>query len=160
MKAKLREKLGDIKNKVRGTGGEVEEIDVPEEKEAPEVVVESPKSPSYAPSIQPEEAMTAGVALVAHGPELGKPVARKKKEKPQELALRGSGSRSLSGQLIQRALVATKARKKASKKKKGKKGKKDQVVKLLSQILTGKSAKNDKKEKKKKKRRTLKDGAI
>ena len=66
-------------------------------------------------------------------------------------------SKSLSGQLIMRAMQRTKERKQAQKKKKAKLDKESTVVKLLSKILTSKETGS---KRKKKKRRRLDDGVI
>ena len=96
----------------------------------------------YVPtSPEEEENITTGAALVPRGKVVGKPENRKHKSKRKEVAISDIGTKSWSGQMIQRE--------------------DHQVVKLLSRILTGKSKKENKgddKKKKKKKRRRLKDG--
>lgn len=159
MKTKLKAKLGDIKKKVRGTGGVAPEGDgAPTE--VTEIADSDDETSGPVPTTPPDEAMNTGTALVARGPELGRPGHRKKKDKKGTLAIKDSGTKSLSAQLIRRAMVVTNARKAATKKKKHKKDKKNKVVELLSQILTGKSDKKRKKEKDGKKRRTRRDGVI
>ena len=71
----------------------------------------------------------------------------------------GVTSKSLSGQLVLRAMQKTQERKAMRKRKKSKKEKESTVVKLLSKILMGKSTSSGKKSSKKKKRRLV-DGVI
>ena len=161
MKDRLKGKLSDIKKRVRGSAGVVHspppaEVDgIPVEESEEEDADYVPTSP------EKEAAITAGTALVPHGKALEKSEHRKAKGSKKDADTKDIGSKSLSTQLIMRAVETTKLRKKqAKKKKKSKKGKETQVVKLLSKILTGKSSGKEKKEKKGKKRRTMKDGVI
>ena len=165
MKDRLRSRLGDIKRRVRGTGGEVATI--AEEEVPPAEVVDSEDGEEmdgldYVPTSPEEEPkMRTGTALVPLGRALEKSGHPKPKEKGKAVATSDSGMRSLSGQLIQRAMQASKRRKQETRKKKRKKGGSSrQVAKLLSRILTGKSGKTADKKKGTKKRKRLKDGVI
>ena len=165
MKDRLRSRLGDIKRRVRGTGGEVEPpveaepppaevVDTEEEREL-DGLDYVPTSPEEEPKIR------TGTALVPLGGVLEKSGHPKLKEKGRAVATSDSGMKSLSGQLIQRAMQASKRRRLETKKKKKKKGSSShQVAKLLSQILMGKSGKAMDKKKGTKKKRKLKDGVI
>lgn len=160
MRKKLRSKLGDIKRRVRDAGGPLDE----EQRETgpgAEDGKSADEDTGYVPT-SPEEGgvMTTGTAMVPLGKTLGKPERTKKVAVVKEAVSSDIGTKSLSGQLIQRAMTMTKLRKAKAKKKKAKKGKKEQVVKLLSQILTGGSKKDRGKKDKKKKRRMLRDGVI
>ena len=87
---------------------------------------------------------------------------KERRKETKSAAIKDITTKSLSGQLILRAVNTTKARKQqAEKKRKKKSGGRDQLAKLLSRILTKESGgKKDKKKKKKKKRKRLKDGVI
>ena len=160
MKDRLKGKLSDIKKRVRGTAGAVHssppaELDgIPVEESEEDEVDYVPTSP------EGDAAITTGTALVPHGKVLDKPEHRKAKRTKKDVDTKDIGSKSLSTQLIMRAVEATKLRKKQAKRKKSKKGKETRVVRLLSKILTGKSSGKEKAEKRGKKRRTMKDGVI
>ncbi len=165
MKDRLRSRLGDIKRRVHGKGGELPpppaeeavEVDGMESEEDRELdgLDYVPTSPEGEPKI------STGTALVSRGRVLEKSEHLVEKTKAKEAATSGTGTRSLSGQLIERAMIASRKRKQEQKRKKKKKGgSSQQVVKLLAQILTEKSGKKEKKKKSSKKRRRLKDGVI
>ena len=160
MRKKLRTRLGDIKRKVHAKGGPVD-TELVEDTPPMEGPTGGDDDTEPAPTTPEDDTpIVTGTALVPHGKPLGKPERAKRATSDKEAALKDIGSKSLSGQLIRRAMNMTKMRKIKNKKKKSKKGKKDEVVKLLSQILTGGLKKDTSKKDKKKKKRRLKDGVI
>ena len=160
MKDRLKGKLSDIKKRVRGTAGAVHSSP-PAERDGIPVDESEEDEVDYVPtSPEGDAAITTGTALVPHGKVLDKTEHRKAKRTRKDVDTKDIGSKSLSTQLIMRAVEATKLRKKQAKRKKSKKGKETRVVRLLSKILTGKSSGKEKAEKRSKRRRTMKDGVI
>ncbi len=119
MKDRLRTKLGDIKKRVRGTGGEVAVREAAEE--PAEEIVETDEEQDldgldYVPTSPEEEPrMRTGTALVPLGRALEKSGHPKEKGKSKTVATSDTGMKSLSGQLIQRAMQASKKRKRRRK---------------------------------------------
>ena len=173
MKEKLRSKLGDIRRKVRHTAGEPG-LDGSEPEEGLPVVASSeasscdyvPTSPEEHPGLKTGTAMvpTATGVLATAGAPPGK--SKKKKDDHGAKVTKGATTKSLSGQLIARALAATEKRReqRRKRKKKSKSSGSSALVSLLGKILTKEKSEKDKKSKKKKekkkKRRTLRDGVI
>ena len=165
MKERLRAKLGDIRSKVQHTGGDQGEEEMDEEEDVPVVGSSSSDYSDSAPTAASHPPpMTTGTAIVpaTGAPAIAEASHKKRKDRVVEVT-KGSTTRSLSSQLIARAVATTEKRKAAKRKKKKKKSKSNELVSLLGKILTGKKdskEKKAKKKKKKKKRKVLKDGVI
>ena len=167
MKESLRAKLRDVRKRTHGADGHGKDGKAMEKKGKPEVVADSSddETSGYVPT--PAEEMeklmtgttlppTAMVALEA--PERSRGGDGKKKAKG---VTKDITSKSLSGQLILRAVEMTKERKKRTSKAAKKKSSGDKVAQLLSKILTkGSSKKKDKKDKGRRKKRKVVDGVI
>lgn len=159
MKNALREKLKLVKRKVLPAVGpdEVLELDTDGEDKK-----EEDSECSYVPTPDEERLLMTGTSIPETHLQLAEAVPRRDREKTKKAeALKDITTKSLSGQLILRAVSTTKARKQQAKKKKKKHSGRSQLTKLLTQILTKESSgKKDKTDKKKRKRRRMKDGVI
>ena len=175
MKSKLEERLKAVKGRVAPrTATGIREV-APE----PEEALSSGQDTEDSDSVQEAPKLTGGTKLLPLPPVIleetptglvdhGLKVADEVKKKKNKLKhsgkedTKGTTSRSLRGQLVQRAVLA--AQNKKSVKKHGrKKSKGDAVKKLsdaLSMILTSSSSKKEKKAKKRKKRLTTAEGVI
>ena len=152
MKDSLRAKLTIVRSRLKpgakpaGRGGA--EKDEKEDKEpAEEIEDTSDEKDSFSgPLVTGTKLGTpkAAATLLAIGGRTSR------EEMPEDIS--GITSKSLSGQLILRAMQKTKERKAVQKKKKSKKDKESTMVKLLTKILTSKDSSKDKKKKKKKRK--------
>ena len=173
MKERLRTKLGDIRKKVRHTAGEPGEEEDEKAEGVPVLASSESSSCDYVPT-SPEGIadLTTGTALVSTPPgALAKAAAppRKEKKKKDDLvvkATKGPTTKSLSGQLIARAMATTEKRREERRKKKkwSKSSGNSTLASLLGKILTkeksSKRGKSEKKKGKKRRRKVLTDGVI
>ncbi len=158
MKDSLREKLGKVRSRLKpgakmvaATGEDGEEKT--REKDIDEIEeVSEEYTPSYAP-------LGTGTTLgTMKEPAIPLAIGDRSDRVGVKKDSSGITSKSLSGQLIMRAMQRTKERKQAQRKKKAKMDKETTMVKLLSKILTSKETGSKKKSKKK--RRRMDDGVI
>eukprot|EP00435_Cladocopium_sp_Y103_P015336 s542_g3.t1 len=180
-KAKLRDKLKDTRQRLQGRGDASKKRKKTEEEDrGAEVISDEDSSNGYSAggsNYAPEDGdLKTGTELVGPLGELAKAEARDRTRKkrsrgahsdPPETrkASRGNSSKTLSGQLVERALELTKSqREKKRRKDKKKKTPAQELSNVLTKILTkskGEDQKDSKEErKKKKKKRTLRDGTI
>ena len=160
MKAKLKSKLGEVKKRVHGAGDK----DGDKQSRDAEVVDDSEEdgSEGYRPTSSEagDAKLTTGAALVAARPELALAESPSHR-KDGKVATKERSSKSLTQQLLRRAMDMNQKRKKGTKKKKEKKSKEGRVAELLTQILTkGSKDEKGKKRKKDKKKRKVIDGVI
>lgn len=135
MKERLRAKLGDIRSKVQHTGGDQGEEEMDEEEDVPVVGSSSSDYSDSAPTAASHPPpMTTGTAIVpATGvPAIAEASHKKRKDRVVE-ATKGTTTRSLSSQLIARAVATTEKRKAAKRKKKKKKSKNNELVSIAWQ---------------------------
>ncbi len=165
MKESLRAKLRDVRKRTHGIDGPGDDQEDPNAKDkGPELVADtSEESSGYVPTPPGErEALGTGTVLPPHSlvalenPGRGHSSGATKKVKG---ATKDITSKSLSGQLILRAVEMTKARKTQVKKKSKKKSSGEKVAQLLSKILT-KGSRDKKKKKEKRSKRKVVDGVI
>ena len=160
MKAKLKSELGEVKKRVHGAADKAGDKQSPDA----EVVDDSEEdgSEGYRPTSSEAGGakLTTGAALVATRKELAlaeSPGHRK----DGKVATKERSSKSLTNQLLLRAMDMNQKRKKGTKRKKEKKSKEGRVAELLTQILTkGSKDEKGKKRKKDKKKRKVIDGVI
>ena len=167
MKESLRAKLQDVRKRTHGRDGRGKDAEPTEKKGKPEVVADSSddETSGYVPTPPGEiEKLgtgttlppTAMVALEASERSHGGGGKKRTKGVTKDIT-----SKSLSGQLILRAVEMTKERKKKATKAVKKKSSGEKVARLLSKILTkGSSKKKEKKEKDRRKKRKMVDGVI
>lgn len=170
MRDRLRKKLQTIKDRVvpkPSHGGEVVHSSAEEDSSsgsADEDTEHAPECPDLTGGMtlapQPPDLSTLGLTGEDRLAKVSKPSKKKKAVRPKELVTKGISSSSLRGQLVQRAVLATQAKRaqqKLRKKKKKKSSAKEKLSEALAKILT-KSSK--KKKKKKRKRRVNAEGII
>lgn len=165
MKESLRTKLRDVRRRTHGVTGESGEPEGPISKRPTELVEDTSEEDSgYVPTPPEEtERLMTGVTLhkAAPGtlgkPERGRTVGATKGDKE---AIKDITSKSLSGQLVLRAVQVIKARKKNKRKKVKKKSTGDRVAQLLSKILTKDGKEKKQKKDSKRKKRKVVDGVI
>ncbi len=155
MKDALRSKLKEVKKKVlpKGKPGEVVEVDT--EGEPKDGDESESESCSCVRTPDEETRLVTGTAIQDGAPWLATAAAGKTKKSKEPEAIKDISTKSLSGQLILRAVSVTKDRRKVVQKKEKKKGgSKEKLAHVLSQILTsGKKHGKEKKKKDKKKKR-------
>ena len=142
MKESLRVKLKDVRKRTHGLDAEKDGGAGPSKAKPKEVAEDTTEEGSceYVPTPPSEfERLLTGTALpVENTPTLELPgrggIA--KGTKKTKVATKDITSRSLSGQLVLRAMQVVKARKKKSQKKGKKKSAGDKVARMLSKILT------------------------
>ena len=168
MKESLRAKLRDVRKRTHGMDDHGKEAESAEKKKKKaELVADSSEEETsgYVPTPTEElEKLVTGTTLpptsmvALEDPVRSRGGEVKKKTKG---AIRDITSKSLSGQLILRAVEMTKERKKKTAKSGKKKNSGEKMVHLLSKILTkGSSEKKDKKAKEKRKKRKVVSGVI
>ena len=171
MRERLRKKLQTIKDRVvpkPSHGGEVVPSSAEEDSSSgsdDEDTEHAPECPDLTGGMtlapQPPDLSTLGLTGEDRLVKVSKPSKKKKSVRPKELVTKGISSSSLRGQLVQRAVLATQAKRtqqKLRKKKKKKSSAKEKLSEALAKILTKSSKK--KKKKKKRKRRINAEGII
>jgi len=170
----LRDKLRLTRQRLQGAEGGRKK---PTAGDGAELISDEDASAGYSPGssnyVEDQDGLDTGTALVAPRDELAEAVALKKRKQKKkggdhsdlyDLATvsRGNTSKTLSGQLVQRALEMTQSQKdKRKKKERHKKSGAHQLTQVLTKILTkSQDTAEDSKDQKKKKRRKLKDGTI
>ena len=152
VRAALREKLEKAKKK-KSSG------DAPPE--SPERIEDSESLSDESDLSAEAEKLTTGLELSGvRPPALRRGNGKEIKPLEDQPATRDISTKSLRGQLTQRAVQMVQDQKRQKAKRKSKRGSKD-VMSALAKILTkSASQKKDKKRKKRKKKRTLADGTI